>query len=136
MVTGKTPPTKDTENYDGGKYLWVSPADLGTTKSISETKTKLSERGFEKTRVLPKGSILVTCIGSTIGKMGMTTEETSTNQQINAIVVDKTCNNEFVYYAIQSAFPRYLSSIAVQAVPIISKSSFECKHPIQYVLSN
>ena len=55
----------------------------------------------------------------------MTTKETSTNQQINAIVVNKSNNNEFVYYAVQSAFPKYLSSIAVQAVPIISKSSFE-----------
>ena len=55
----------------------------------------------------------------------MTTRETSTNQQINAIVVNKSNNNEFVYYAVQSAFPKYLSSIAVQAVPIISKSSFE-----------
>ena len=105
--------------------MWVSPADLGLLKSITETKTKLSKKGFDKTRALPAGSVLVTCIGSTIGKMGMTTRETSTNQQINAIVVNKSNNNEFVYYAVQSAFPKYLSSIAVQAVPIISKSSFE-----------
>ena len=125
IITGNTPPTKDLENYENGQYLWVSPADLGLLKSITETKTKLSKKGFGKTRVLPTGSVLVTCIGSTIGKMGMTTKETSTNQQINAIVVDKSNNNEFVYYAVQSAFPKYLSSIAVQAVPIISKSSFE-----------
>ena len=105
--------------------MWVSPADLGLLKSITETKTKLSKKGFDKTRALPAGSVLVTCIGSTIGKMGMATRETSTNQQINAIVVNKSNNNEFVYYAVQSAFPKYLSSIAVQAVPIISKSSFE-----------
>lgn len=49
----------------------------------------------------------------------------STNQQINSIVVNENSDNEFVYYSIQSAFPRYLSSIAVQAVPIISKSAFE-----------
>ena len=55
----------------------------------------------------------------------MATKEMSTNQQINSIVVNKDNDNEFVYYAIQSAFPRYLSSIAVQAVPIISKSGFE-----------
>ena len=85
----------------------------------------LSAKGFSKTRALPKGSVLVTCIGSTIGKMGMATKEMSTNQQINSIVVNDNSDNEFVYYAIQSAFPRYLSSIAVQAVPIISKSSFE-----------
>ena len=125
IITGNTPPTKDIENYENGQYLWVSPADLGLLKSITETKTKLSKKGFDKTRALPAGSVLVTCIGSTIGKMGMTTRETSTNQQINAIVVNKSNNNEFVYYAVQSAFPKYLSSIAVQAVPIISKSSFE-----------
>ena len=85
----------------------------------------LSAQGFSKTRTLPKGSVLVTCIGSTIGKAGMATKEMSTNQQINSIVVDDNNDNEFVYYAIQSAFPRYLSSIVVQAVPIISKSAFE-----------
>ena len=85
----------------------------------------LSAQGFSKTRILPKGSVLVTCIGSTIGKAGMATKEMSTNQQINSIVVNDNNDNEFVYYAIQSAFPRYLSSIAVQAVPIISKSAFE-----------
>ena len=85
----------------------------------------LSVKGFSKTRTLPKGSVLVTCIGSTIGKTGMATREMSTNQQINSIVVNDNNDNEFVYYTIQSAFPRYLSSIAVQAVPIISKSAFE-----------
>ena len=52
-------------------------------------------------------------------------KEMATNQQINSVVVNEDNNNEFVYYAIQSAFPRYLSSIAVQAVPIVSKSAFE-----------
>ena len=125
VVTGNTPPTKDIENYENGTYLWASPADLGIIKSITETKTMLSAQGFSKTRTLPKGSVLVTCIGSTIGKAGMATKEMSTNQQINSIVVNDDNDNEFVYYAIQSAFPRYLSSIAVQAVPIISKSAFE-----------
>ena len=125
VVTGNTPPTKDIKNYENGTYLWASPADLGTIKSITETKTMLSAQGFSKTRTLPKGSVLVTCIGSTIGKAGMATKEMSTNQQINSIVVNDNNDNEFVYYAIQSAFPRYLSSIAVQAVPIISKSAFE-----------
>ena len=125
VVTGNTPPTKDIENYENGTYLWASPADLGTIKSITETKAMLSAQGFSKTRTLPKGSVLVTCIGSTIGKAGMATKEMSTNQQINSIVVNDNNDNEFVYYAIQSAFPRYLSSIAVQAVPIISKSAFE-----------
>ena len=56
--------------------------------------------------------------------MGMSKIAMSTNQQINTIVPTGHDAN-FVYYALQSRFPRYLSSIAVQAVPIISKSAFE-----------
>ena len=125
VITGNTPPTKDINNYKDGIKLWASPVDLGKTKWIYDTQTKLSVIGFDKTRKLPEGAILVTCIGSTIGKMGMATEEMSTNQQINSIITNSCNDNNFVYYAIESNFPKYLASIAVQAVPIISKSSFK-----------
>ena len=125
VVTGNTPPTSHAEYYENGSYLWASPADLGINKNITETKTKLSLSGFKKTRNIPKGSVLVSCIGSKIGKMGMATETMSSNQQINSIVVNDKSNSDFVYYAICRAFPRYLSEVSVQAVPILSKSNFE-----------
>ena len=125
MVTGNTPPTSNSEYYDNGSYLWASPADLGISKNITETKTKLSLSGFRKTRNIPKGSVLITCIGSTIGKMGMATETMSSNQQINSIVINDKSDSDFVYYAISRAFPRYLSEVGIQAVPILSKSNFE-----------
>ena len=48
----------------------------------------------------------------------------STNQQINSII---PCNNnsDFIYYALIYSFPRYMSVIATQAVPIINKTEFE-----------
>ena len=125
VITGNTPPTNDYINYANGTHLWASPVDLGKTKFVIDTQTKLSSIGFNKTRKLPEGSILVTCIGSTIGKMGMAATEMSTNQQINSIVVNAQNDKHFVYYALQSRFPRYLTSVSVQAVPIMSKSSFE-----------
>ena len=125
VITGNTPPTGDHINYADGTHLWASPADLGKTKFVTDTSTKLSSIGFNKTRKLPEGSILVTCIGSTIGKMGMAATEMSTNQQINSIIVNAQNDKHFVYYALQSRFPRYLTSVAIQAVPIMSKSSFE-----------
>jgi type I restriction enzyme S subunit len=124
IVTGNTPPTKDTENYQDGQYLWASPADLGNTKYVTETKTMLSAIGFSKTRKLPKEAILVTCIGSTIGKMGKTSCIMSTNQQINALITNEVTDSDFAYYALQSRFPLYINAIAVQAVPILSKSAF------------
>ncbi len=125
VITGNTPPTKNEEYYSNGIKLWASPADLGKDKYVIDTNTKLSQSGFERTRILPTGSVLVTCIGSTIGKMGMAKYEMSINQQINSVVVDAFTDRNFAYYAIQNAFPRYLSEVAVQAVPILSKSNFE-----------
>ena len=125
VVTGNTPPTAETRFYENGYKLWASPADLGGDKYISSTQTKLTEEGFSKTRIVPNGATLVTCIGSTIGKMGMATQEMSTNQQINTVIPNELTDRQYLYYAIQSQFPRYVKSIAVQAVPIISKGSFE-----------
>lgn len=124
IITGNTPSTHDCNNY-GEEYLWCSPIDLGNKKYINNTNTKLSEIGFNKTRKIPKNSIMVTCIGSTIGKIGICTTEMSTNQQINSIVVDKNNYYEFVYYSIMYNFYKFLSYISVQAVPIINKSQFE-----------
>ena len=64
------------------------------------------------------------CIGS-IGKIAIAKNEMATNQQINSIVVNPLHSPGFVYYAIISRFRSYLSAVAVQVVPIISKSTFE-----------
>ena len=124
VITGTTPSTADRSNY-GDEYLWASPVDMGDFKYINNTKTKLSEKGFNKTRCVPKDSILITCIGSTIGKTGMASKEMSTNQQINTLIPNKIYNSDYLYYCINFNFPRFLNKISFQAVPIISKSEFE-----------
>ena len=124
VVTGNTPPTNNAENYIGDK-LFCAPGDLGQCKYISKTEKQISEAALNKSRKIPKGSVLVTCIGSTIGKLGIANEELLTNQQINSIIVHGTYCNEFVYYALEYNFPRFLSHVGKQAVPILSKGQFE-----------
>ncbi|MGD6891354.1 restriction endonuclease subunit S [Bacillus mobilis] len=129
VITGNTPKTSELENY-GEEYLFVSPIDMGRDKYISKTNKMLSSVGFTKTRRLPKGSVLVTCIGSTIGKIGIASKELCTNQQINSIVCSNIINNEYVYYAIHYNFKHYKNFISNQAVPIINKTTFS-KLPLQ-----
>ena len=124
VVTGSTPSTKDVENYEDDGFLWASPADIDGSKFIERTKITLSSKGFNRTRKLPPLSVLVVCIGS-IGKIAIAKNEMATNQQINSIVVNPLHSPGFVYYAIISRFRSYLSAVAVQVVPIISKSTFE-----------
>ncbi len=124
VFTGNTPPTNDISNY-GNEFLFVSPADLGNGKYITQTEKKLSEKGFLISRKFPKGSVLFTCIGSTIGKIGVASEDLTSNQQINAIVVDERNNNEFLYYQLEKNAEIIKSLAGEQAVPIINKSQFE-----------
>lgn len=123
IITGTTPRTAKKENY-GDEFVWVSPRDIVGQKYISESTKMLSANGFAQTRKLPSGSILVVCIGSTIGKVGIAAKELSTNQQINSIVVNKENDNEFIYYALLFNKARILEKAATQAVPIINKSTF------------
>lgn len=124
VVTGNTPPTADDSNY-GNEFLFVSPADLGSYKYIIHSDKKLSKKGFNLTRKLPKGSILVTCIGSTIGKTGIASQELSTNQQINAITPNNTYSTDYLYYFLIQISSKIKATASEQAVPIINKSTFE-----------
>ena len=123
VVTGSTPPTDNHENY-GGNKLFCAPSDVGTEKYISSTIKRVSEKGFHTGRIVPKGTIIVTCIGL-IGKLGIAMQDMITNQQINSLIVDDAFDNEFIYYALEFALPRYAAQASMQTMPILSKSEFE-----------
>ncbi len=129
-ITGSTPSTKDKENYSSDDYCFVKPSDIakeGITKIFS-TEFYVSKKAFSNSRQLPKGSVLVTCIGI-IGKVGITDLDCITNQQINAIVPNESILPNFLAYSILSK--RYLLENMANApvVPIINKSDFS-KLPI------
>ena len=123
VVTGSTPPTSDRSNYDGD-LLFCSPGDVGREKYISSTEKRVSPKGFSLGRPIPPNSVIVTCIGL-IGKLGIAATDMITNQQINALVVSQNFEHEFIYYALENFFPEYRSKVAMQTLPILSKSEFE-----------
>ena len=124
LITGSTPKTSEHQNFDGCR-LFCTPGDLGNSKYISTTKRTLSDSGASKCKIVPKKAILITCVGSTIGKMGIANTDLFTNQQITSFVANERIDPEYAYYAIEFGFPRLLSSIGKQAVPILSKSNLQ-----------
>ena len=124
VITGNTPPTEDADNY-GNEYKFVSPADISGSKYIGSTEKHLSEKGFSISRQMPKGTVLFTCIGSTIGKCAIANEALTFNQQINAIICDSKHSGEFLYYELSHRSNRIKQIAGEQAVPIINKSTFE-----------
>ncbi len=125
VVTGSTPLTSHPEYY-GDFIPFIGPSELGYSIPITTSTKNLSELGSKKARVLPKNSVLVCCIGATIGKVGFAGTELVTNQQINSLVFDenKVCPRYAFYYCqtIEKLIRHQGSSTTL---PILPKGRFQ-----------
>ena len=125
IITGKTPNTKVTEYWDGN-IPFVTPKDLQGTKHIDCTERSITSNGLDavKGSTLPANSVCVSCIGN-IGYTGITTQKCVTNQQINAIVVNKCNNFDFVYYLLRNLWS-YFKNYEGQSttLSILNKTQF------------
>jgi len=128
VQTGTTPPTKDRSNY--GDYIpFVKPAHFRQDGSINHGDSMLSESGLSKGRLFEAHSVLMVCIGATIGKTGFTDVPVSSNQQINALTPSVDYEAKLLYYALISPFVQkqvMVTGKSAQAtLPIINKSKWE-----------
>ena len=127
VVTGKTPKTAVSEYY-GGNIPFLTPSDDMSAKYVYKTNKTLTESGKKSVKgaIIPSNSICVSCIGSDLGKVIITTNETVTNQQINSIIVNtEKFDINFIYYSmlILGKIINYHSKTST-AVPIVNKSTF------------
>ncbi|MDD4641541.1 MAG: restriction endonuclease subunit S [Bacteroidales bacterium] len=128
VVTGKTPSSENPEDF-GNEMPFVTPGDfkdynkfaLGAERGLSVTgSSKL------KNKILPSGSVIVTCIGSDMGKIAIANQDCITNQQMNSVVVGKSFYTDYLYYCLQSISDE-IKGIAMggSTMPMLSKSDFE-----------
>jgi type I restriction enzyme S subunit len=96
VVTGKTPSTKKKEFYNG-KIPFVKTPDMHDGNYILNTGQTLTEEGskIQLKKLLPINSILVSCIG-TAGTVGIISEPSQFNQQINAVKF--SVENKYIYF--------------------------------------
>lgn len=125
IITGKTPPTKKKELY-GDKYPFITPTDISEASRFCKPSRYLSEQGKNRqiSSVLPENSICYTCIAS-IGKICITTEDSFTNQQINALkVYAETAEMLFIFYYLKYLTPKITSMAGGTINRIINKNLF------------
>ena len=128
IVTGKTPLTAIEGNF-GGQIPFVTPSDMNGRKIISSTARYLTDAGAASVKgsVIPAGAVMVSCIGSDMGKVVIAGRICVTNQQINSIIVDDRFSSEFVYYTISTRKNEIRHQAAGgSAVPILNKGDFSC----------
>lgn len=120
VITGKTPSTSDAALWDGD-IQFVTPTDI--TKNKYQHHTQRTVVKTPKMKVLPKYTIMFTCIAS-IGKMALSLYPCITNQQINSIVPKSCYNNEFIYYSLLQKTFLIKAGFVNSTLPIINKTDF------------
>ncbi|MGH2974089.1 MAG: restriction endonuclease subunit S, partial [Solirubrobacterales bacterium] len=77
-------------------------------------------------RPIPIGSTCFVCIGSTIGKVGITSFPVcATNQQINAVVPADQFHERYVFHLLTRWSDHIKGHASPSPVPILSKGAFE-----------
>ena len=126
IITGNTPSKNHLEFYESSDIPFIKPDDFESLNSISTSlnhKSYISEKARSKARIIPKQSVLVTCIGI-IGKVMISETEVSFNQQINAIIPNNLILAK--YFAYQLIFNQNKLNFIANApvVPIVNKTQF------------
>lgn len=123
--TGTTPSTK-IEEYFNGTVPFIKPADI-SEKGINYENESLTELGLTKGRLILKNSVMMVCIGGSIGKNYYTSMDCSCNQQINTITPLANIDSKFVHYLLSSSnfYNKILELSTGSATPIINKSKWE-----------
>jgi type I restriction enzyme, S subunit len=107
---------------------FVTPSDMDGRRVIDRTLRHLSASGLAavSASTVPSGSVMVSCIGSDMGKVAIAGGVSVTNQQINSIVVSEDVADPlFVYYSLLTRRAEFKQLAAGgSAQPILNKKTF------------
>ena len=125
IITGNTPSKNNDEYYISDDIMFIKPGDIEEKyiTNLKKSEDYISEKARNKVRILPKGTVLVTCIG-TIGKVGILENEATCNQQINAIIPNNMILSKYLAYLIKSKQKILQLKANAPVVPIINKTDF------------
>ena len=123
ITTGSTPSTSILDYYSDDGIVWVTPTDICENITF-ESARKLSNLGQQVGRVVPKNTILVTCIAS-IGKNTMLGNTGSFNQQINGLTPNEDKYDPY-FLLTESALwsAKMKSSAAAGTMQIVNRTEF------------
>jgi type I restriction enzyme S subunit len=125
VLTGKTPSTKEADNY-GGDIPFIKTPDMHGNAFVLQSETYLTEKGAKSqaNKFLPPGALLVSCIG-TVGVVSLTSELCQFNQQINAVIPGENLLRYYCYFAFKEMKPRLDAIGGGVTMANVSKGKFE-----------
>ena len=119
---GSTPSKSNMDYYKNGSIPWLLTGDLNDG-IIEEIPNKITEKALNETSVKlnPSGSILIAMYGATIGKLGILTFPSTTNQACCACNVFQPFYNLYLFYFLMANKVHFVKQGEGGAQPNISR---------------
>lgn len=121
--TGKTPSTSNKDWFDG-ELKWFTPCDFSEKYNLTDSERTLSLKAKENNvvSIIPENTVMIVGIGGTAGKIGLTIEECSCNQQITALISKDIFYKYLMYWMISNA--KFLKDTAMYTtLPILNNQT-------------
>lgn len=125
VITGGTP--KQEVRGGTGSVPFFKPSELDSGYWVTTAKELVTEAAAVTVRPIPDRTVMVTCIGATIGKTGLSRAAGITNQQINSVVCDeKKVFPEYLFFLMTSKDGQdaIIDNASSTTLPILNKSRF------------
>ncbi len=124
IIGGGTPDTLIPEYWDGN-IQWYTPTEISGIFA-SKSKRTISNLGLEKSsaKLLPAGTILFTS-RATIAELSFATEECTTNQGFQSLIVNQTHDSKFIFYWIKNNKKAFIRKSQGSTFLEISKTAME-----------
>jgi type I restriction enzyme S subunit len=128
VTTGNTP-SRECSEYFGDGIEWIKSDNINTPNHfLTESKEHLTKSGEKVGRVVPRNSVLVTCIAGSpecIGNAAITDRAVAFNQQINAVTPFKGTDPYFLYVQILIAKKLIQGQSTESMKGMVNKGKFE-----------
>jgi len=118
--TGSTPPGAEESAFDDEGLKWYTPGDFSEYILLGKSNRSLSREGATMVRLFPKNSVMLVGIGS-IGKVALSPETCSCNQQINGIVCGDKINPKYTTYYLKTMQDYLVKCGKYTTLPIINQ---------------
>lgn len=123
VKTGGTPQGATDDSFAEDGYRWYTPGDFSESLILGKSERCLTEKGKSLLNThFPKETVMLIGIGGTMGKVSLATEESSCNQQINAIVCNDMLKSKYLVYFLRSIREHLYKTAKYTTLPIFNQS--------------
>lgn len=124
--SGTTPKSGNDDYYAENGENWLQTGDLNDSY-IYETSKKITKKAVDEhsLRFYPEGSIVMAMYGATIGKLGLLSIDTTTNQACCVMSGNKVCHNKYAFNALLAARTHILTLAYGGGQPNISQDTIK-----------